>query len=322
MRKIILLYLFGGILWGAGVSIQAQNKQTIDKDSLLVKIETTIKARNLDKARELIDSAATLKIADDDLYALGLNFYKARILVIEGKDEEALPILLSGSSKLDRMPLSKEHSRYAGVTGRVFSRAASYDKALKYFKKGIGYSLQRNDSLATSHLYLNIGSVYHNLKEMDSAEVYYQKVISFYPDDKKNSFNLKTLGTVYLNLVGIAVRKGELELAKEYGDNAIELLKEGGDTLKLAGALGNMGSLNMYMGDLETSKKQYLDALGLLDNLEKKTYKSREVKALTVDNISQVYYLQGDYKTAYDYLFDNVDLVGEIADEIMGFFDP
>jgi len=302
MKKRTIIHFLSVILLLNGIIIQAQKSTISTKDSLLVQIAKAIDIKDAEAAQLLVYNATTLKVTDNDLFAIKLNYYQAEIFILNENDEKALAILLKGHSDIEDLGNLKMHLKYEESIGRIFSRAKNFDKALEYFKEGTGFALQLNDSISISSLYLNTGSVYQNLKQMDSAEAYYKKVLQYHP---KKLTQDETLATVYINLIGVAIGKGNFDLAGNYGDKSIELHELRKDTIKLAGALANMGSLKMYTQDLEISTKYYVKALGLLEG--RSDLKSMEVTVITLDNLSQVHYLQGDYKTGYDYLFESVE---------------
>jgi len=302
MVKGILLRLLCALLLINGWGIQAQNETISQKKKLLVSIAKQIDEKNPEAAQLLIDEALELKSSDHDLFAVKLNYYQAEIFILNENDEKALELLLDGHSKIEKLGTLKFDIKYDETIGRIFSRAKNYEKSLKYFKEGIEHSLELKDSILISSLYLNTGSVYQNLRQMDSAEVYYKKVLQYHP---KHLTSDETLATVYINLIGVAIGKGDFVLAEEYGKRSIELHEKRNDTIKLAGALANMGSLNMYTQNLEASKDYYIKTLDLL--ADRTDLKSREVTMITLDNLSQVFYLQEDYKTGYDYLFESVE---------------
>ena len=310
MVKGTLLQLLCALLLINGWSIQAQNESISQQKELLNSIDKQIDDKNPEAAQLLIDEAFGLNSSENDLFAVKLNYYQAEIFLLNENDEKALELLLDGYSKLESQTSTKFDVKYVETIGRIFSRAKNFEKSLKYFKEGIAHSIVLNDSVFISSLYLNAGSVFQNLRQMDSAEAYYKKVLQYHP---KHLTSDETLATVYINLIGVAIGKGDFVLAEVYGKESIELHEKRNDTIKLAGALANMGSLNMYTQNLEASKDYYIRTLELLD--DRKDSKSREVVVITLDNLSQVYYLQGDYKTGYDYLFESVyfnqDLINE-----------
>ncbi|MDC9723467.1 MAG: ATP-binding protein [Urechidicola sp.] len=305
LLRLLCLLLF------ISVSIQAQNETISQQKELLISIAKQIDEKNTEAAQLLIDEALELKSSDNDLFAIKLNYYQAEIFILNENDEKALELLLEGHSDIERLGALKFDIKYDETIGRIFSRAKNYEKALKYFKEGVEHSLELNDSVLISSLYLNTGSAYQNLRMMDSAEVYYKKVLEFLP---KKPTSDETLATAYINLIGVAIGKGDFVLAEEYGKKSIELHEKRGDTIKLAGALANMGSLNMYTQNLETSKEYYIRTLDLLAG--RTDMKSREVNAVTLDNLSQVFYLQEDYRTGYDYLFESVEYNQNLMSEI------
>ena len=273
-------------------------------DSIISAVKLSINNKNVDAAQILLNQAKELNVNSGSAFdLLKLNFHQAEIHVKNENDELALELLLKGYSEIKKLDTSPYHSLYAEEIGRIFGRSKDFESALNYFEDVVAHAKIRKDSLTISSGYLNIGSIYQMQQEIDVAGSYYKKVMVFYP---KNTSDTETLATAYSNLIGVAIASSDFELAEHYGIKSLEIHEEIKDTLKIAGVLSNLGSINMYTKNLETSNEYYFKAYDLLVN--RKDLKSREIVALTLDNISQVYYLQDDFKTGYDYLFESTSL--------------
>jgi two-component system NarL family sensor kinase len=296
-----LCALFLGILSGFSQNNSSSNKQI---DSILIVVSQNLNKGNLEIAQTLLNQAQELNVnSTDAFYLLKLNFHQATIHIKNEDDELALELLLQGYSEIKKLDTSPYHSLYAQEMGQIFGRSEDFNSSLDYFEDVVAHAKIIKDSLKMSSGYLNIGSIYQMKQEIDVAEYYYKKVMSFYP---KSSQDKETLATAYGNLIGIAVSSGEFNLAETYGKKSLILHEQRKDTLKIAGVLSNLGSINMYTKNLELSNEYYFRAHGLLVN--RKDLKSREIVVLTLDNISQVFYLQGNFKTGYDYLFESASL--------------
>lgn len=301
-----LFFKFSCILFIVFIG-NAQTTSNKKLDSLIIIIKDKIKKREFNNAHMLIKSAGSQSNTKEN--KLRINYWEAKLLLEEGKDEKALKKLLKGFTKVkNRDSGYKLYTKYAKTIGQIFGRAKNYDKALKYFNLALQRTDNKKDSLDMSSVYFNIGSTYQMKNNLDSASYFYDKVIKFHPKHIKNK---KILATTYNNLMAITIRDHNFDLAEAYGKEALTIHTANHDTLKMAGALNNIGGISMYRNDLEKSNEYNFKAIKLLKN--QKSIKAREIKGYTFDNISQVYYLQGKFKKAYDYLFESSEIKHRIT---------
>lgn len=293
----------------SGFAQQGNSSQT-HLDSLFNQVRHQLDISKECKAQDVLNKINDQYPKLSELEVLKIVYYQGSINVGDGEDALALESLLNGYSKIKELKLSKYHHLYAEEIGRIYGRANDYKSAINIFEQGVEFAVERNDSLAISSAYLNIGGIYQMKQQLDLAELNYNKVMQFYP---KTPSDTETLATVYSNLIGIAVSKGNFDLAEHYGLKSLNIHTQNKDTIKLAGVLSNLGSINMYVTKLEASNDYYFKAYELLKN--KTDVKSREIVSLTLSNISQVYYLQENFKTGYDYLFESTFIDKELNAE-------
>ncbi|MDT0552807.1 tetratricopeptide repeat-containing sensor histidine kinase [Urechidicola vernalis] len=303
-RLLIVVFIAINGLFIQSLYSQKQLDSLFAETAFQLNLSKECKAQNaLNQIQELYPE---LSVKD----ALRVIYYQAAINIGDDMDDLALEGLLTGFTKLKKLKTSKYHHLYAEEIGRIYGRANDFKLAIDFFKQGLSFATEQNDSLAISSAYLNIGSIYQMKQEMGIAEVNYEKVLRFFPTEGGDT---ETLATVYSNLIGIALGKGEFDLAQDYGIKSLEIHTQNKDTLKLAGVLSNLGSISMYLKELDKSNDYYFKAYELLK--DRTDTKSREITALTLDNISQVYYLKESYKNGYDYLFEGTSIERELSKE-------
>ena len=307
MKKIFLVFVIVTSLFLTSFLsfFQDDSDETVI-DSIINQVEENIKKRELSIAQNLIDNIdVDANITVDDKLKIG--FWQAKIYIENGNDEKALNKLLDGFTILQENRNSDFYFKYSQELGRIFGRVKNYSNSFKYFNLALDNALERKDSLAISEANFNLGSAYQMRNQLDSAAIFYKKVIEEYP---KLTNNKNVLATTYSNAIGLAVVKSDFDLAEEYGKKSFEIRNEEKDTLKMAGLLTNLGGISMYNNDLNKSNEYSYRALELLKN--RNDIKSREIKAITLDNISQVFYLKEDYKQAYDLLFESATISNKI----------
>jgi len=302
--KIIFIFL---ILFQ--LNAQTTNKKSLD--SLITAIEEKIGKRDFVEAQNLIENARLL--STNDTSKLLIDYWQAILFIENGDNEKSLEKLLKGFTKFKNHSKGQLYTKYTKTIGQIFGRAKNYDKALKYFNLALQSAADRKDSLDVSSAYFSIGSTYQMKNNLDSASYFYDNVIRFHPKLLKNK---QILATTYNNLMSFAIRDRDFDLAEEYGKEALVIHTINKDTLKMAGALNNLGGISMYRNDLEKSNEYSFEALKLLKN--RKSIKAREIKGYAFDNVSQIYYLQGKFKKAYDYLFESSEVRHSIIIDNLG----
>lgn len=295
LLKILILLLF------CGVKSFSQSSTTTKVDSLVMLVKYNIANNQFEAAQNLIDELKTIQPNNSELQKVKVGYCQAELFIADGNDEQALEILLEGLTTLQKRGSSLHFSEHTEAIGRIFGRTQNYDKAKEYFNLGLNTAINGNDSLNISSFYLNLGSINQMQQKIDSAKYYYDKVMEYSPKLKNNE---ETLATAYSNLIGVVIAYGDFDLAEEYGNKSFDIYQKRKDTLKMAGILSNLGSIKMYTKEYDKSNEYYFRTLSLLEN--QTDFKSREILALTFDNISQIYYLQEDYQKGYDYLFESV----------------
>lgn len=295
------------ILFFFSIHTNSQGLNKTKLDSICALINSNIENREFSIAQDLIYKTRLDKELKNKIDLLEIDFLQSKIYIKKGKDEEAINILLNGYSKIIERKKSNLYLNYSQEIGRLFGRAKNYERAFIYFNFALENALVRKDSLEICEANFNIGSAYQMNRQMDSARYFYNKVINNFP---QTAVNKNVLATTYSNFIGIAVTENDFKLADYYGKKSLDIHSQMNDTLKMAGLLTNLGGISMYYNDLKKSNDYSYSSLKLLE--KRSDFKSRDIKAITLDNISQVYYLQGNHKMAYDLLFESTTINNKI----------
>ncbi len=286
----------------------SQDKSKVEFDSIFTRIEQKFNSKDFEKAQNLLNQVNL--VSKNEKQQLITDFWQSKIFIENGNDEKALKTLLHGFTKLKIHNPTNLYTLYAKEIGKIFGRAKNYDKALNYFNLALQNSFVSKDSINISSSYFNLGSTYQMKNNLDSASYFYANVIKFHPKKIKEK---EIVATTYINLMSLAVRDNKFKDANEYGEEALQIYTVKNDTIKIAGTLNNLGGISMYKNDLEKSNEYSFRAIELLKN--KNSLKAKEIKFYALDNISQVYYLQGNYKEAYTYLYDSAEIRSQILND-------
>ncbi|PIV97335.1 MAG: histidine kinase [Flavobacteriaceae bacterium CG17_big_fil_post_rev_8_21_14_2_50_31_13] len=171
-----------------------------------------------------------------------------------------------------------------------------YQKAIKIRKKSI-YSEVKNiqEGSEAEFVNLKIANEFLRNSEKDSAKKYYNLVI------QSNSLDIKALSTrakAYSNLSGIYRQDSLYDLAKEYAIKALKIHEMNNNVIYQASSLGNLASIYLDENKFNEAKKNYKQALDLIENDTTET--ALRIKDNLYFNLAYNLYKLKDYE-AYQY---------------------
>ena len=161
----------------------------------------------------------------------------------------------------------KEHLTTANSyhnIGIVYEYMDNYKMALKFFIKAleIQEKMLGFDHPDVLESYNNIGTRYRKLGDYQNALVYRQKELDYYLRNSRE--NVIETASAYNN-VGAQYRDlKQYDKAIEYITKAYEIAENIGDTISKAGFLNRLGRVYALMGEDETAKAKFLEAITLL----------------------------------------------------------
>lgn len=126
----------------------------------------------------LLSSIENIKKLEDD--RLLMNHYNS-IATIYAEFEmynEAKKYLLQGVKKSEEVKDSNYLFIFNVNLAQIYQKETGYDKALEIYKTSLDYFLMNRSYANASNLYLNISDIYSELKQFDSANIYYDRGIN------------------------------------------------------------------------------------------------------------------------------------------------
>ena len=188
-----------------------------------------------------------------------------------------------------------------GLLGLAYHGKGDYDKAIKYYEKGLAIYL---NAYGAEHplvgvAYCNIGNAYQAKGEYDKALEYYEKDLAI---------DLNTRGTEHLsvattyNNIGLTYgKKGDYDKAIEYYEKALAIILQtlDPDHPHFASSFNNIGLAYHGKGDDDKAIEYFKKALAI--KLKTLGTEHPDV-ATTYSNIGQAYFNKGDKPKALAYL--------------------
>lgn len=207
------------------------------------------------------------------------------------------------------------------LIGEIFQNINNHKKAISYYKKTLSLIRSNKSNLdkesknllsQESELLLKIGGSYQLIPQIDSAQIYFQKILNL------NSFDIDVRlkqADAHSNLSALFFYTQEirdLKKAKYHANKAIEIHTDLNKNQTLAADYGNLASIYMEEGNMLEAKKLYKKGLEYIkDDNRLKAVKYREA---LYDNLGWTLYNLEDY-VAYDYLDKSISIRDSLREQ-------
>jgi len=191
------------------------------------------------------------------------------------------------------------------------SHSKQYDISLSYQKKALKIYKEMHNYKEEAGSYINIGNIYRNLKQIDSAIYYHKKSIStclIYSDSiDSNPKNERNLALNYSCLADDYQLTEYNDSVLYYKDKARHLLEKNGFEFELSTLYHGYAYYYYVKQDYEMSLKYIKKALdiALALNLKKNQLDCYE-------GMSELYKELGDYKNAYHSMVKRFNLIDSL----------
>ncbi len=299
-RCVVCLWVLAMLAMGA----RAETVDTVGIVESLRKSKLFIRKHDKDSASVYMNKAFRLMPADKGKLSYSMLLKVAQYLEDENNYMGALEYYLQALKVLDN-PRSKSDvntkknyvSLYRSIAFCLHHN--SPNRSLEYLKKclAVAESIHKEDDSydvreVKMEVFNNMGALYTDMQNTDSAELYYRKAFAF-----RNPADRHAAGTLYNNLGIIRAKKGDLKGAIALFNKSLEFNKEKPDTNTIANVYMNLGHC-AYL------QKDYPKAV---DFFEKAIAFSRSVPNLrnelySEDAISKTFSKMGDKERAFTHL--------------------
>lgn len=226
----------------------------------------------------------TASVEFKDVYVDCLN-YKGTSLGYMSNFDKALECYIM-IEKFNNNKSEKYAAKAYNGMGVVFAMNNNMILAEEYYKKAL-YIAKRSSIANKFSVYLNLGAVFMNKKEFDSAIAYLldaQKMAVINKDRNQEIVSLQSLGIVNHQL-------GKYNKALRYYNDAYEMAMEEDNYSQLSYIKFNMIDCYIELEDLAKAFNIANESLLLAKKNKSKTLESSSLKKL-----SELYEKQGDYK--------------------------
>lgn len=227
--------------------------------------------------------------------------------------------------------------------GYLFLSNGEYKQALEFLIKGLTLKEEMQDNEGIAISLAGIGNIYYHNNNYNKCLEYWEKCLEI----QKELNDLSGIGKTINNLALVHTQLGDYKKALSYHKLSLEQDKQTGDIEGQAVSLSNIGEIYSWMGDDNKALSYYLMAYNLLidNNLPpysqllndiadtyakqeqydkgldfanralqaaRKVKDKNEVKS-TYEALSKIYFMQGNYKMAYE----NHELYSDMKDSLL-----
>lgn len=256
---------------------------------------------------------ALSQIVDNSLYLSRSYYEKGQAYAFKFQKKEALS-LISKSLEIALKNNFQLESGFAYYQMSNLSLGKNDKLAFHYLKKSI--SIFEKDTNNISYLAgatYQLGSLYYERENFDSAMVCYNKVLPIF---EKEGHNI-AIGYILGNIGTIHCKFNRVDSARWYLNKSLNILKKQNDFRSIIGFLAT--SSRNELNDQKVNQSCVLahEALTLVER-----YPDPDNKRSVLEQLSKVYAAMGDYAKAYHYQKEyytlrdslvNLDLVTEMA---------
>lgn len=164
---------------------------------------------------------------------------------------------------------------------------------------------QTNDSLKI-RMFKRISDEYFFI-DTDQAMRYSRTGLRYAEKAKWN----RAIGNFYMSIARAFSDQGNYDSSMAYNDRALAIHKKANDKFNIATTLNNMGAAEQnFNSDYPKATKYYLEALKISE-----TFNDKLLSSVCYDNLSHIFFYQGNYKKALNYGFKSLKLREEIMKE-------
>lgn len=277
------------------LSLHAQQKsdslETIEKYNTISKQLTQLRTRNLDSTLELYNEGILLIKKYEVPKLIGsLKYHLAVAYYYRGNYLQSIKYFNDVKNIFAKVSPSKLPAAYNAI-GSAYMGLRDYDSALKIYKEGLSYT-DTNDIRLYSDGLNNVGVVYHDKTQLDSAYFYFKKAYRL----RKQTDYMRGIANS-LDNIGLVLSELKNDSAEYYLLKAYDIKKQIGHPASLFLAQRNLA--NYYNSNQKHQLAlKYLkegEKNAITNDLTKETYEVYE-------GYSEIYEKLGDYKISNKYL--------------------
>ncbi|MEO0007973.1 MAG: hypothetical protein RJA20_2169 [Bacteroidota bacterium] len=208
-------------------------------------------------------SAVLYGVLKDSAGMMRPMFNSAVLLREEGKEQEALELLMTIKAWRERNKMYRDLYNTVNVISQIYTKMGRYEQALEYAEQAYGYAVRQNDDVLKVISLGNIANVCKETGEIDRAARYLEQALDFAESTGNTNDILQTmyrLGQLWLN-------------AKRY-DLSVEILEKARTVIAAKGTsrttptiLVALGQAYLMQNKLDEARKYLKTGMGMAESM-------------------------------------------------------
>lgn len=190
--------------------------------------------------------------------------------------------------------------------GLIFDEAAESDSALRYYKDAVGIFNRNKDSTRYAQVLINMGILYKNTGQYQQALKVTYEAASILSSLNKE----QDLSDAYTTIGNTLKALNNWDEALAYHLKALHVREHIKDSVGIAGSLNNIGNIYRYKKQYGSALDHYQRSLNIKQSLG-----NFPGVAISLDNIAEVYLQTEDYQRAEAYFIKALDMRKQTDDK-------
>ncbi len=217
-----------------------------------------------------------------------------------GEDSKAVEYILKSLSLAEALGDKHRIENALINIGVLYSKnPATHNKALEYYYKALPFALEIKDEDGTGTIYSNLGEIYIDKSQFDSAYYFLKKSLEIYDNSPGAAYSYWDLGKLY-------IKKKNYDSALINFKKAYNLATKFPSPIDLAQACNGQASVYLAQGNLPEAINYYKKSSEITRELAAYTELKEAYKGLAAS-----YFKMGDNKNAFTYQ----DLLNDLYEE-------
>lgn len=178
-------------------------------------------------------------------------YYYSQFYYEQGNLEQAMRYALQGIQTMIHQPYTPEMSKCYNVMGVVYNSMGDSLQALDWYLDALDLIEKYEDKNSMTNIYNNIGCIYDDLKDIDTAIVYFEKALVNMDPNDRDSYTV-----VLINLAFMYCENEDWEKVSEFCNSACRMQE--GHVVGLNGAHLSMikGMLAYHNNEIDKVKEE------------------------------------------------------------------
>ncbi len=221
---------------------------------------------NFDKALDHYRRAFNISTKMENEDGIGSALHHIGMIYFYLKDyDQALAYARQSLEIREKLGKPTNIAKTLSNIGEIYKAEKEYPKALEYFQRSLQLKEANEDRLGMAFSYTEIGQLYQEQEEYDKAGEQYESGLAIYESLGANDGR----ATVLQGMGAINYAKGRLTLARSYGEEALSLATEAGNTSVIQAASFLLYQVYKRSGDAVKALEMHERSVQMSDSLER-----------------------------------------------------